>query len=62
MTLIVFGVVLMVGVEIGRRKERAETPAKIEAACSLCIEYVAELGNELESEKRKNRELLNALN
>lgn len=62
MGLIVFLLILMVGVEIGRRKERVETPAKVEAANVLCIEYVAELGNELESEKQKNRELVNALN
>lgn len=62
MGLIIILLLLMVGVEIGRRKERAETPAKVEAAIEdkklLCIEYVAELGNELENEKQKNRELL----
>lgn len=67
MGLIVVGLILIVGVEIGRRKERTERPVKVEAAVveereitDLCLAYVTALGDELESTKKKYRLLLEA--
>ena len=49
--------VLMVTVNIGRYLERLDG----ESSFNLCNQYVATLGNQLEVEKQKNRELIDGL-
>lgn len=61
MGIVVVGLILIVGVEIGRRKERAETPGKIEAATFLCTRYVVAIGKELDTEREKNRVLIDGV-
>jgi hypothetical protein len=55
--LIVVGLLLITGVQVGRYLERIDG----QSSFALCNRYVAVLGNQLEIEKKKNRTLITGI-
>lgn len=55
--LAMVGLLLIIGVQVGRYKERIDG----QSSFALCNRYVAALGDELEIEKKKNRVLISEL-